>query len=398
MAMKIIKFTLSMLWLTALLLSAETAVFAQSEQNAEILSLSTEEYNSELPLCLPGVYLLTPTDCLPMGTSVLLTELAQKGITIPLKPLPAFKPDRSLVELDIRFAKLNLLPGEQAAFYPNLESAVSGLGAYRYIGPGKHLYLAFKQQANVGGGNFIQVETNEWVRASPTSYSTYQGLQFFRSPTNDFGWIIERTNPYPEPNYQSKQTGEIFERETVVQVYDVVEVSNTRWYMIGLGKWIPQRYISVVDSSYTTPEGVDNGRWIGINLEQQYVAVYENNQLIFATLAATGMEPYFTQPGLFPIYEMKETETMTGSFEADKSDYYYFDQVPWTMYYDQNRALHGAYWRALFGYAQTHGCVNLSIGDARWIYEWADIGDWVYVWDPSDKTPTDPNFYGAGGA
>jgi hypothetical protein len=35
----------------------------------------------------------------------------------------------------------------------------------------------------------------------------------------------------------------------------------------------------------------------------------------------------------------------------------------------------------------------MSIGDARWIYEWADLGTWVYVTDPSGQTPTDAATY-----
>ena len=84
---------------------------------------------------------------------------------------------------------------------------------------------------------------------------------------------------------------------------------------------------------------------------------------------------------------------MTGAFATGKVDYYLLENVPWTMYYDGPRAMHGAYWRAMFGYEQPHGCVNLSIGDSHWLYDWAVVGDWVYVWDPSGKTPTDPEFY-----
>ena len=89
---------------------------------------------------------------------------------------------------------------------------------------------------------------------------------------------------------------------------------------------------------------------------------------------------------------------MMGAFEADRSDFYYLEDVPYTMYYDQLRALHGAYWRTAFGFPQSHGCINLAPADARWLFEWAVEGDWVYVWDPSGETPTDPNYYGEGGA
>ncbi len=87
---------------------------------------------------------------------------------------------------------------------------------------------------------------------------------------------------------------------------------------------------------------------------------------------------------------------MRGAFEADRSDFYYLQEVPWTMYYDEACALHGAYWRTRFGFPQSHGCVNLAPGDAHWLYNWAKVGDWVYVWDPSGKTPTDPAAYSAG--
>ena len=131
---------------------------------------------------------------------------------------------------------------------------------------------------------------------------------------------------------------------------------------------------------------------------EQTLAVYDQGQLVYATMIATGVDPFFTKPGLFQIQVKKDTETMTGAFTADKSDYYYLDKVPWTMYFDGARALHAAYWRALFGYEQSHGCVNLSPGDAHWLFDWAKVGDWVYVWDPSGKTPTDPAKYTQGGA
>ena len=110
------------------------------------------------------------------------------------------------------------------------------------------------------------------------------------------------------------------------------------------------------------------------------------------------MKPFYTKPGLFKIYQKKPTETMSGAFEADFSDYYYLEDVPWTMYFAQKRALHGAYWRTMFGFPQSHGCVNLSVGDSRWLYDWAKEGDSVYVHDPSGETPTDPAFYKEGGA
>jgi hypothetical protein len=183
-----------------------------------------------------------------------------------------------------------------------------------------------------------------------------------------------------------------------VQVYATEEVDGTEWYMVGPDEWIEQRMIGRVLPNPKPPEGVTGDRWIEINLFEQTIAVYDHSQLVFATLIASGLDPFYTRPGVFQIYKKLDTTPMAGAFAADRSDYYYLQDVAWTMYYDKARALHTAYWRTRFGYPQSHGCINLSPGDARWVYDWANEGDWVYVWDPSGETPTDPGYYGDGGA
>ena len=170
------------------------------------------------------------------------------------------------------------------------------------------------------------------------------------------------------------------------------------WLMIGPNEWINHRSLSRVIPNYEKPLGVESDRWIEINLYEQVMLVHEGDRIVYATLIATGVDPFFTQPGIFEIYRKIDHEYMRGSFEADRSDYYYLEDVPYIMYFDQARALHGAYWHTLFGYQRSHGCVNLSIADSRWLFDWANMGDTVYVWDPSGKTPTDPEYYGAGGA
>ncbi len=52
------------------------------------------------------------------------------------------------------------------------------------------------------------------------------------------------------------------------------------------------------------------------------------------------------------------------------ADYYFLEDVPWTMYFNRDFALHGAYWHDRFGIQHSHGCVNLSLADAKWLFEW----------------------------
>jgi lipoprotein-anchoring transpeptidase ErfK/SrfK len=168
--------------------------------------------------------------------------------------------------------------------------------------------------------------------------------------------------------------------------------------LIGPDEWVEQRLLGRVTPSAYPPEGVENGRWIEINLYEQTVSVYEKNRLVYATLVSSGLPGWWTRPGLFQITIKMQSDTMRGAFEPDRSDFYYLEDVPWTMYFDQARALHGAYWHNGFGYPRSHGCVNLAPGDAQWIFNWAQDGDWVYVWDPSGNTPVEEDLYSAGGA
>lgn len=351
-----------------------------------------------LPLCLPNVYLQAPSDCLALGPSTTLTELARKGLYLPLRPLPAASPSPELTQVSVQFARIALDSGEKAPIYATLEDAQMGGNPVRWMAAGPLRFITYRRRVDFGSGHYLELQTGEWMRASPTAYPMFQGLVFRQNPVNSFGWIIENTISRSAPSEAAPETGKEYLRETPVQVYEKVVVDKTEWFMIGVDEWVERRYIRAVKLNTTPPKGVTNNRWIEVNLYEQIVTVYDEGRLVFATLVSSGAEPFYTMPGLFKVYKKVPLETMSGAFEADKSDYYYLESVPWTMYFDQNRALHGAYWRPAFGVPQTHGCVNFSIGDARWLFDWAKNGDWVYVWDPSGKTPVDPKLYTAGGA
>jgi len=389
---KQIRYLTSILALIVML--TPSLVFAQ--EGSEPVMPEYSETIQGLPICAPGVYLTDPHDCLPYGPSAILTDWARKGLTLPPKPAPGAHPNSSYNEIDQKYAKLNISFEEQATFYPNIDSAAIGQGGLRSLPSGDNLYITYASASYIDGRPYLQTHKGEWIRASPLVVSNFQGLVFKVPPASDFGWIVDLATPRIQPDINSATIGEPLNRESVVNVYDKLEAQGTTWYMIGMNQWVDRTKIRVLSPKSEAPEGVDNGRWIEINLEEQVLSVYENNQLIFATLIATGYEPYYTQPGLFQIYEKLDFETMQGSFSAGKTDFYYLENVPWTLYYDGPRAIHGAYWRTYFGYEQSHGCVNLSIGDSRWVYEWAEVGDYVYVHDPSGRTPTDPEFYKEG--
>jgi lipoprotein-anchoring transpeptidase ErfK/SrfK len=348
-----------------------------------------EEPESGAVVCAPDVYLAPPGDCLPAGPSSYLTEMARLGLTYPPRPLPASKPDPALTDLPYRYFKLDedIVP---------ILSGPDGGETGQAFQPG-FVYVSYLDRVE-SNGVYYMLQNGGWIPGKGSrigDYPRFQGLQFRSTPSNAFAWPLALNGwdvPVRRaPGYNSPLTGKtIYAYRDVVRVYATQVADGVDWNLIGPDQWVEARMLATVTPTATPPEGVTTGRWIDVDLAEQTLAVYENHQLVFATVIASGLEPFWTRPGLFQIYLKKEAETMRNN---DPTDYYYLDNVPWTMYFDKARALHGAYWRTQFGYTQSHGCVNLSVGDAHWLFNWAHEGDYVHVHDPSGLTPTDPALY-----
>ena len=361
----------------------------QPAANLTSLAQGTEP-DSGAVVCAPNVYFTEPDDCLPTGPSTYLTDMAKLGLTFPPRLLASYKPDFELTKLPYRYFHLD------KDYVPILSEPGGTESGQSYL-PG-FVYVSYVDRVDTGHGIYYMLPNGGWIPgkgARVGEYSVFQGLQFTSTPVNAFAWPLPfYTDSVPvrsAPGYNTPLTDKIlYPYVNVVQVYDTQSADGVDWNLIGPNQWVEARILATVNPNTTPPEGVTNGRWIDIDLAEQTLAVYDNYQLVFAAVIASGLEPFYTRPGLFPIYQKKETETMRNS---DPTDFYYLDNVPWTMYFDKARALHGAYWRTRFGYPQSHGCINLSVGDAHWLYNWAVEGDWVFVHDPTGLTPTDPALY-----
>jgi len=118
-------------------------------------------------------------------------------------------------------------------------------------------------------------------------------------------------------------------------------------------------------------------RWIEINLSTYTLTAWAGDTPVMSSLVVTGAPVSPTVEGEFRIYWKLPSQTMSG-VGADGVRYEQPD-VPSVMYFFQDWAIHGAYWRNGFGYAASHGCVNLPLQQGAWIYDWASIGTRVVV-------------------
>ncbi len=348
-------------------------------------------------VCAPRLQLRQPQRCPRHGPAAKLSELARLGLLSP-RPLPLAEIDPALSYVPFSYVRAG---SGATPLYTSYEDAVRGGGGASSLSDG-FVYLSyFNRQEDSGvtvystGNGYVRSDDVSRVSQLPQS----PGLQFERTPDRPFAWTVAGgLCSSEEPAGPLGDHTACFTRHSVVQIYDRQRVGDWDWYMIGPNQWIEQRFLAVVDPDPTPPEGVDQDRWVSINLYEQTVAVYEAGSLVFATVGSTGRNGFWTQPGLFQVWAKLERDDMTGGIPGEADNFYFLGDVPRVLYFDQARALHGTYWHGKFGTPTSRGCVNLAPADSNWMFEFAEVGTWVHVFDPSGNTPTDPALYGAGGA
>jgi hypothetical protein len=134
-------------------------------------------------------------------------------------------------------------------------------------------------------------------------------------------------------------------------------------------------------------------KWMDVSVWEQRLTAYQGPTPISTSLVSTGLDPNLTETGMFhvrlkyPVQDMQGFTSATGEVlaigdedaPADAVRYAVAD-VPHILYFNmQGEALHGTYWHSNFGEPMSHGCVNLPLDFAAWLYGWAPLGTGVRV-------------------
>ncbi|KKR74066.1 MAG: hypothetical protein UU16_C0006G0020 [Candidatus Woesebacteria bacterium GW2011_GWA2_40_7] len=114
------------------------------------------------------------------------------------------------------------------------------------------------------------------------------------------------------------------------------------------------------------------GKEIIVVIHTQRTYAFEDGILHKTFIVSTGVAEHPTVIGKFRIQVKLDFDDMTDNKT------YYLPNVPWVMYFGnddvswhEGYSLHGTYWHHNFGVPMSHGCVNLSIPDAEWLYNWS---------------------------
>jgi lipoprotein-anchoring transpeptidase ErfK/SrfK len=116
---------------------------------------------------------------------------------------------------------------------------------------------------------------------------------------------------------------------------------------------------------------------IVVSVGQQMLWAYKGNKVVLSSYVSTGRAGFDTPIGSFAVLSKLPSQTMEGVIGGE---YYNVPDVPWVLYFTNGgHALHGTYWHNNFGTPMSHGCVNLPLDVAAWLYDWATVGTPVRI-------------------
>jgi lipoprotein-anchoring transpeptidase ErfK/SrfK len=220
---------------------------------------------------------------------------------------------------------------------------------------------------------WTQINPNRWVQSEflgAATVSRFSGVFLPEEMPYPMAWMLVNAVPSRSPGVEPLDGDLPVLRYTRINIYDSVDIEGWRWYQIGNEQWVKQTVVAKV-LPVERPADVNTERWVSVDLYEQVLIAYEGETPVFTTLVSSGLPEWSTNEGLFNVYVRYPRTVMSGG--EGQPDFYYLEEVPWTMYFDNDIGLHGTYWHDGFGYRHSHGCVNLSITDSHWLYNWASV-------------------------
>lgn len=229
------------------------------------------------------------------------------------------------------------------------------------------------ESVTIGGALFARtvhgyVEA-DLVLAQPTS--RFEGVDVTKPGVAwPFAWVVpnkraERSDRAPVRAAPSAPASRIrdLERRAIVPILE----TRNGFARIGADEWVALADLRIAKSS-RRPDGIRaDERWLDVDLDQQVLVAYDGDRPVFATLVSTG-KGRSTPTSMHRIKKKKATTRIKSPPIALGT--WDFKDVPFSMEFRKYYAIHSAYWHDGFGDRRSHGCVNVSPRDGRFLFEW----------------------------
>ena len=241
-----------------------------------------------------------------------------------------------------------------------------------------------------------RAHNHTWYQLQGGAYAHSAGLQPMQihlnpveAPALPKGQPAEVTVPFTDAVWNVQPAGALAYRLYYGAVFWVdrtlTDGEGRSWYRIADEGQGPIYYyaraehlhlVTADEVSPISPEIPASQKRIEVRLIDQIVIAYENGVPVMMTRTATGAK--FSQKDLstpvgryftnykFPSVHMVHADNL-------EENAYDLPGVPWVSFLTTTGvAFHGTYWHNDYGLPRSHGCINLNLSAARWLYRWSN--------------------------
>ncbi len=226
-----------------------------------------------------------------------------------------------------------------------------------------------------------QFELGQFSQAVTAFNNSHPYHDTFNSQDYTLGYeYLQRTVPDIQDDLSAAQTADDYQT-----VLDETKDGQTHFAAMEADYADQTPYTSphAADMTLMKYHNVTSGMVIVASLVNQTMRVYQNGQLVKAFLITTGQFTKPSPPGFTHIFKRQSPATFH-AFDQDKnSPFYYPDtHINFAMEYHVGEYYyHDSWWRTQYGPRSefphydppadntgSHGCINLSLNDATWLY------------------------------
>lgn len=246
----------------------------------------------------------------------------------------------------------------------------------------------------------IQTQTNQMQVVVAKGKANYdlQQLKTLIGQTNinnDYEYR-DATDAYGDQESYLQQASSLSDYVAIDNQTQIL-LTNLHALLANLNDTTPHTQAHATDLQLMQTYHLMSGKVMVVSLTEQTLRLYDNGVLVKTIYVVTGQPAAQTPPGVDHIF-YKATNLTFKSSEPPNSplwypptpinygmEYhaggYYFHDATWRSYFGPGGNLpHPDYTSGQFSDKGSHGCINMSLSNTAWLYNWVDIGTPVIIY------------------
>lgn len=135
--------------------------------------------------------------------------------------------------------------------------------------------------------------------------------------------------------------------------------------------WGPAEAFRRIEPEEVTPISPEvEDKTVVVNLRRQTVQAFEEGREVFFARCSTGLDGEETETPV-GMYHRIWRKMMSTHMAGDTAQGYDTPGIGYTtLFVGDGVAFHATFWHNAYGSKRSHGCVNLRMEDAKWIWRW----------------------------